>query len=275
MPAAISAKLYNCKIQVKPAMSSAAILIIFCAIGFCSIVAVSLVNQRQRRTKVMRQKLNHMRRRVNELEDLVTAIDALVESRAIARLVNDEVINLLRAMLQLDHSAGHIQASLNAAENRATDLSQEGQDRQLNRLQESDAQIARAQHQLTEAGRVLRRQHAKGNLSIEELDVFSKELSWAYLLVGVISTVAQGHKALNRGNVVNAHAFYKKAQFSLTQSQHADPRRYRLIKEIGDLLQRRRRFLSPDLMPETQYNPPETVPAGSNGPGTREDSQPA
>lgn len=236
-------------------MSSVAILIIFCAIAFCSIVAVSVVNQRQRRARIMGQKLRQMKRRVDDLQELVTAVDQLVESRAIAKLINDEVIYTLRAMQHLDPGASYLDAARKAAEQRADALSNEAQQRQLYRLQDSDAQIARSQRQLNEAGRLLRRQHAEGYLSIEELEAFMTELSWSHLQVEVISVVVQGHKALNKGDVVTAHAYYRKARQSLIRSQHSDPRRQRMIREISELLNRRRRFISPDLMPESQYNP--------------------
>ncbi len=236
-------------------MSTPAALIVFCALALASLLTVSLVNRKQHRTQVMRQKLKKLKRRIEDLEDLVVMLDQLVESRAIAKLINDEMIELLRGMLTLADSATYLEAKLSDAESMSQKLSHESPHRELCRLQDSDAQIARAEYALNEAGRILQSQYARSYITVEERDTFISELAWARLQVKVISHIGQGHRIIRTGDINDAHAFYRKAQHLLIQSKHPDPRRQRMIKEVSELLNLRRHVLSQDLMPETQYNP--------------------
>ena len=84
-------------------------------------------------------------------------------------------------------------------------------------------------------------------------------------MVGAISHIGQGHKAAIRGDMLSAHAFYKKAQQLLIQSPHPEPRRRRMIKELGEILSNKRKSLSLDLMPEDFYNPEQTLSRESPG----------
>ena len=222
---------------------------------------------------MLRQKVKKLKRRIEELEDLLLLLDQLVESPAIAKLINDEVVQLLQAMSDLDSNDDHIKFSLANAVKRGNELCKNSLNRQLNRLQESDAQIARAQHCLNETGRILRLQQARAHITADELETFIRELSWAYLQINVITHVGQGHKALNKKDFGAAMQHYRKAQHALIQSNHADPRLQRMIREVSELLSQKRTSLSLDLMPEAQYNPapkeqkqsePSTEPADSN-----------
>ncbi|BFM16092.1 hypothetical protein R50073_22750 [Maricurvus nonylphenolicus] len=256
-------------------MTALAYLVLFCIIAIGSLIAVSVANERERRTRLIRRKLKDLKRKVDELEELVIEVDLLVESRAIAKIINDEIIDMLQAMIKLDPSATYLHANLGNAEKRSEELSNESQERTLSRLRESDSQIARAQHLLNEAGRVLKHQHAIGNISLEENNLFITQLSWSYLMVDVVSHIAQGHKALNRSDILTAHAFYKRAQQTLSQSAHSDHRRHRMIKELGEILSNRRKSLSTDLMPETHFNPDESDTTTYTPPPPEQDAQAA
>lgn len=236
-------------------MSALTLLIVCSLVAVGAMITVTYANQREKKARLLRQRLKYLRLRTDDLEELVIELGMLVESKAIAQRVNDEIIDLLNDMLKLDPSATYLSASLANAELRMEQLGDESRDTPLDRLRESDVKIARAQHQLNEASKALRRQQQNGKLSMEEYSLFIFQLSWAHLMVSVISYIGQGHRAMNRGDVLSAHAFYKRAQQTLIQSSHSDPRRHRMIKEISEMLQSKRRFLSTDLMPETQYNP--------------------
>jgi len=240
-------------------MSSIAVLIILCAIAIGSLVTVSVINQRELKAKHIRQKLKQLKLKVEELEELVINLDQLVESRTIPKVINDEIIDIVTAMLEQNKSAHYLEATLINARTRSEELSEYGGHRNICRLKDSDAQIARAQHCLGEAGRLIRAQHSNGCITLAEMETFISELSWTYLMVDVVSHIGQGHKAINRGDILTAHAFYKKAQQSLIQSPHPDPRRHRMIKEVGEILQNKRKALNLDLMPENFYNPPEST----------------
>lgn len=250
-------------------MSSPATLIILCAIAATSLIIVSVINNREVKTRLVQQKLKQLKMRAEELEELVINLDQLVESRAIAKLINDEVIDLVSAMLELDSSARYLEASLINARKRAVDLSSEREEHSIVRLKESDSQIARAKHMLNEAGVVLRKQHSKGRLTLSELETFISELAWAQLMVDVISHIGQGHKASIRRDVLTAHAFYKKAKHILAHSPHPDPRRHQMIKELNEILANQRRALSLSLMPENYYNPGEKPDTGSDNGNSR------
>lgn len=235
---------------------SVASLLTFClAMAFLSLIIVSAVNQRQSRARMISRQVAQMKRRVTELEDMVLTVDRLVDSADLARHLNEEVIHLIRSMERLDAGSQTLQVNLHNAEQLGEELRNPGRQREIYRLQESDSAIARALFQLNDAGRVLRKRQASGKLEVAQLEAFIKELAWAHLMVAVVSNVAQGHKALNRGDVLRAYAFYKKAQQVAMQTSLADDRRHRLIRELSDMLQNRRKSLSTDLMPETQFNP--------------------
>lgn len=231
-------------------MSALALLLIFAAAAMASLIMVSIANQKQARAKIVRHKLKQLRFKTEELEELVLTADQLLESRMVARLINDEIIDILENMLQLDSSAHYLENSLNNAQSRAQDYQQDSQNRSVNRVFDSDAQIAKAQHALTEMGRIVRAIHSQSRVSSDELHALISELSWAHLMADVISHIAQGHKAAIRGDFLNADAFYKKAKHSLVQNPHADDRRNRMIKEIGEINSGRRASLSTDLMHE-------------------------
>ena len=118
---------------------------------------------------------------------------------------------------------------------------------------DSDAQIAQTRHNLDEAGKVLRHLCAQGKLSAEELEVYISELTWAYLMVGVMSYIAQGNKFTILGDRLTSQSFYQKAQFLLMESIHPDQRRMRMIKELSEMVSGARKTMSRDLMPERQF----------------------
>lgn len=229
-------------------------LIVFCAIAILSLVVVSLANQQEERQRSRRNRLNRLKMRVDELENLLLNVGQLLESQDILIQINEEISDMYRAMIDLDPNLPYLETGLHVAEQRGHQLMQSnpGQPR---RLLESDAKIALAQKHLAEAARVIRHRHSHAKISLEELQLFMKELSFQHLMVDVISMVGQGHKATNKGNLLSAQAFYKKARQMLMLSTHSDPRRPRFIKELAGILDGQTKSISSDLMPETYLNP--------------------
>jgi hypothetical protein len=115
---------------------------------------------------------------------------------------------------------------------------------------DSDAQITHTQLQLGEAAVIIRHISAHGKLSEAELEAFTSELSWAFLMVSVASLVAQGLKFSTLEDRFSAQSFYQKAQNLLLESLHPDPRRTRMIKELSELIEGSRKNMSRDLMPQ-------------------------
>ncbi len=245
-------------------MSVFASLILFCALAITSLIAVSWVNEREKRQRILSKKLKQMRQQVGSTEELIIEIEQMVESRAIAKLLNDEIIDMIQAMKAANPESGYLDASQQTAIARTETLNDESIPIALDRVKDSDAQIARAQKTLEEAAAILRRQQAGGKLSFEEMNAFLSELSWSHLMVEVVTHVGQGHKAQRRQDVLSSHAFYKKAQQLLMKSNHPDKRRHRFIKELSEMLANKRTAISVDIMPETHLNPePSNTPVES------------
>lgn len=239
-------------------MSSLSYLIIFCALAAGALAVVSIVNEKENRRRILQQKLRHMRFQVQDTEELVLEINQLVESRIIAKLLNDEILEMVLAMKQAHPDAGYLNASHQTALARLEEYQDQTRSPQrpfLDRLKNSDAQIARSKRHVEEAGLILRRQQSNGKLSLEEMNPLLAELRWAHLMIDVISYIGQGHKAMRRRDLLSAHAFYKKAQQTLIQSSLPDKRRHEFIKEISEVLNNKRSVISSHLMPETQVNP--------------------
>ncbi len=236
-------------------MSAFASLILFVALAAFSLIAVSWVNGRETKRRVLSKKLKELRQRILATEELILEVDQMVESRAISKLMNDEIIEMILAMKQANPETGYLDASHQTAIARADALNDESVPTALDRLKESDAQIAKGKKVLEDAAVILRRQQATGKLSFEEMNAFLSELSWGHLMVDAITHVGQGHKAQRRHDVLSAHAFYKKAQQILMHSSHPDKRRHRFIKELSEMLSNKRTAISEDIMPENHLNP--------------------
>lgn len=241
----------SCTIGYFIYMTSFTLLILFASAGIASLLLVSFANQKQARAKIVRHKMQQLRLRVQDLEELVLTADQILESQSVAQLINDDVINMLESMLQLDNSAHYLEASLSSARARAENYASGAQNNNVNRIADSDAKIAKLQHALTEMGRIVRQAHAQSRINSDELQAFITELAWAHLMVDVISHVAQGYRAAMRNDFLSADAFYKRAKHSLVQTPQPDTRRNRMIKELGEMNAYRRSCLSTDLMHET------------------------
>lgn len=237
-------------------------LILLCVIAVIALITVSVANHRETRRKLIKVKLKKMKVRLDELEELLTELDLMLESRAIPRFINQHIISHIESMLQLDKEAMYLGAALENAEKRAVFLADETGPKTVNRMRTSDAKIAKAKHALEEAGKILHGLYTRGTLSKAELDTFTQELSWAYLMVDVVSLVSEGHKAL-KNNPSRSHAFYNSAKNILVASKNLDPRKNQLIRQVTDIMLKRRSTISPDLMPETEFNP-EVDPANSS-----------
>lgn len=229
-------------------------LIIFCTIAVLSLLVVSIANQREERQRSRRIRMHKLKLRVDELESLLINLSNLQENQDVLIQINDEITDMYRVMIQLDSSQSYLETGLKTAEQRNASFS-EPYKNPPKRLLESDAKIALAQKHLTEAAKVIRHRQAHAKISIEEMQIYIKELSYQHLMVDVISMIGQGHKAANKSNPLSAQAFYKKARQMLIQSTHSDPRRRQMIKEVAELLDGKRNSISKTLMPETFLNP--------------------
>lgn len=234
-------------------MNTIASLITLCAIGATALIVVSLINRAQTKAKRARQKVKMLKFRVDALEELALILDSTVDTRSIARHIHDEALDLLVVMRKLDPSANYLDATIASAQKLGNELADDHGHRQISRVQGSDAQIARTQQALTEAARILRQKNSRGQIANGELETYLKELSWLHLQVEVISLVGQGMLAMNKQDVIGAFSFYRRAQNCLIQSDQKDPRRQQMIRELNEMLGKKRRHLSLNLMPEASF----------------------
>jgi len=236
-------------------MTAFSSLILFIIIASISMAVVAYMNFKVEKDYKRREKLRLYKARLEDLEDMVIVLDTLCDSRAIPRLVNDEIIELYHEMIELDPKASYLQAGQAIAQTRSQELANENADRAVSRLCRSDSQMAKMKHYANQSIKLLNQQHTKGKISIAESQAFTQELQWIVLQTDVISFIAHGHKAYIKHDVLTANAFYKKAQTALLRSNHPDERRPRMIKQVADILFGRRKSLDEDLMPETEFNP--------------------
>lgn len=241
-------------------MTAAVVLVVCSILLVASLLVVSLVNRQQTRKRLITEKIWQLRRKLTELEEITAVIEPFVESPMIPKAMNDEVIDLIHTINKLDSSITYLQSNLRTAQLLAESYAAQKATTALNRIQMSDAAIARAQSYLQEAARVVRNQQLVGRISITEMDAFLQELTWAHLMVDVLSHIGQGHKALTRADVLTAYGYYRNAQNKLMTANINDDRRNRMIREITEILQNKRKSISLDLMPETSLNPSKDTP---------------
>lgn len=238
-------------------MSDLNIIIICLVLVGCALFGVSVINAQQVRKRLISQKVMQLKRKITEMEDVAAALENLTGNTATARILNEEIIDTLSGMLQLQPNSPSLELVMDATRQRIEEISSPGYSCNIHRMLDSDAAIAHAQYLLGEAARIIRKRQAQGQIELTQMTSHIEELSWAHLMVSVISLTGQGHKALQRGDPLRAHAFYKKAQESAMESVLSDDRRHQWIRELGELMSGKRKTISRSLMPESMYNPDE------------------
>lgn len=231
-------------------------ILLFTGLLILSLLMVHWVNQREQRYRMVRRRQRHIRWRIDALEEVLVRLEEILGQAAIPRCINQEILHLLQSSLELEQGQStHLETRIAHVEERDQALAEGTARAHPNRLCESDLQLARSKDYLEQACRVLRRQHNQGRLDGEALNTHMHELKWTQLMVEVITHVAEGHKTLQRGDITASQAYYKKAQGLLISSDHPYPQRMDMIRELGEVIQGKRKALSLTLMPEDDYNP--------------------
>jgi len=208
-----------------------------------SLALVAVVNRVQTQKKVLRLKIQQIRRRIDELGDINASLDSLLESTLVPRLINEEIMDLIHSVLNLDPSAEHlIDPMLSHSKEKAAAYDNGQRTHPLDRIQHSDAAIAKQQYVLSEAAKVVRRHHKIGRIQESELDAHITELMWGHLMVSVISNIAQGHIAIKRKDVSTSQSYYRKAQSLLLNTSLSDDRRQRFIREVKEMMVGSRKY---------------------------------
>jgi len=227
------------------------VFIILIALAFVALIAVSAINRKQEREQLRRMQQRKLKLKVDAIVDIVNCLEQTLPNQLIAKHINDETIVLLQQILALETgSKTHYENSLRHAAARSEDFTNARTVNTASYQKESDAQIKHTQLQLAEAATMLRHICALGKITDVELEAFTNQLSWAFLMVSVTSFIAQGHKFSHLGDRFSAQSYYRKAQQLLMDSLHPDARRMRMIKELSELIEGSRESISRDLMPE-------------------------
>ncbi len=236
-------------------MADISSILLFSVLAVLALGLIRLSNGQHYKSQLISHKISQLKQRVEELEELLHAVEPLTESLAIPQLINSEIIELLNAVHKLDKDDPSVANHLNDAHARQEELSNATRARELYRIMKSDAHIARAQCLISETGRRIQTYHQLNKIDHATRKVLLAELRWAHVMVSTLSLVAQGHKSIARGDRNRAIAYYRTAHHKLITSAVDDERRPRLGKELEDIITGNRRIISPDLMPETDYNP--------------------
>jgi biopolymer transport protein ExbB/TolQ len=227
-----------------------AVLIVLIVLALVALIIVSAINRKQEQEQARRMQQRKLKLKFDAIVDLVNCLEQTLPNHMVAKLINDETISVLQKILELETgSKTHIENSIRHALIRSDELASGKSYASASYQKDSDAQITRTQEQLGETAIMLRHICAQGKISDVELEVYTSELSWAFLMVSVASFIAQGLKFSSLQDRFSAQNYYQKAQNLLMESLHPDPRRVRMIKELSEIIEGSRTSMSRDLLP--------------------------
>jgi hypothetical protein len=226
-----------------------AVLIVLIILALAALIIVSIINRKQEQEQARRMQQRKLKLQADAIIDIVNCLEQTIPNHLMLKYIFDESILLLQQILKLETgSKNHIENNIRHAFARSEALASSKYGN-ASYQKDSDAQIAHIQVQLNEATAILRHICVQGKISDLELEAFIQELSWAFLMVSVASLIAQGYKFSALEERFSAQGYYQKARNLLMESQHTDPRRVRMIKELSELIDGARKTMSWDLMP--------------------------
>ncbi|MFO1387880.1 hypothetical protein [Cellvibrio sp.] len=226
------------------------VLIVLVVLALAALFVVSAINRKQELENARRAKQRKLRIQVEAIVDVVNCLEQTVPNQMIAKHINDETIGLLQQILILETGPkNYIESSIRHAMLRSEDLASAKTYANASYQKDSDAQITQTQVQLSEAVKILRHICAQGKITDVELEAYTSELSWAFLMVSVASFIAQGYKFSALEDRFSAQGYYQKAQGLLMESMHPNPKRVRMIKELSEIIEGARKTMSSDLLP--------------------------
>lgn len=224
------------------------IIAILVFLMFVALLGVSVINRIQIRHRERRLEQRRLRVQAEALGEVVSCLEQTIPNRVIIKHVNEMIIEIQQQMLALeDKNPALIEAAIRKSEQVSEELLGVQQRPHISYQRDSDAQIAKTQLHLKETMHLMTTLAANGTINEAELETYLSELRWAYLMVSVMSYIAQGEKSLGISDRFSAQAFYRKAQQLLMESMHQDPRRLKMIKEISEIVDGDRVSLSQEL----------------------------
>lgn len=202
-----------------------------------ALLTVSRINAIQKQRRRKRLKMRRLQREADNLDEVIRGLEETIPNRVIIRYINDELVDVLEEMAGLsDETNIGVRMALDQARQKTESLIEADTPLYANYRKDNDADIARAHYHLGETAHILKKRCALGKLPEEELRIYLAELTWGDLLIEVQSLIAQGYKARLRGNLPGTFAYYQTAQNKLMESTHPNPKRLKMIREMGELL---------------------------------------
>ncbi|WP_062061897.1 hypothetical protein [Cellvibrio sp. OA-2007] len=218
------------------------LIVILVFLMLITLFAVSVLHRIQQRQRQRRLEQRRLRIQVEELTDVVNCLEQTLPNRVITKHINDMIIALQHQMLALeDNNRERLESAILKSELYSEELINPKNRQGISYQRDSDAQIAKTQLYINEAVNLMVQLAAQGTINEVELDSYQAELRWAYLMVSVMSYIAQGDKSVA---ISDRLAFYRKAQHLLMESMHQDPRRLQMIKELSEMIDGERVGLS-------------------------------
>lgn len=209
---------------------------------------VNIVNRIQERDRTRRLQQRKLKIQADSLMEIVNCLEHTVSSKIIAKLINDEVIKLLKGISQLNTTPQPTtEASINHAEHHSEEL-MSSQNNKVSYQKGSEEKTAHTLLQLNEAIKLIRHLCFQNIISEGDLSNFERDISWSYLMVSVSPTIARGQRLLAAGDKFTSRGLFEKAQKLLTESLHPDPRRLEMVKELNELMDGSRDTMSERLL---------------------------
>lgn len=227
------------------------IVIVLGLFMLAALVLVSLLHEMQRKEQLRRIKQRRLRIQIEELGEVINAVEQTVGEKLLLKKLNDIIIGFLESMRSLDRKVSpYVESALEKASAYAEELANPEINFRVRYERESDAQINKTQQQLVAAITLLSNMASQGKLTDDEYEAYQHQLRWAHLMVPVTSFIAQANKCLMKHDRVTAQAFLQRALQYLIDSAHPNPKRTQLIREINEMLEgNRSRFSEELLMP--------------------------
>ncbi|WP_020210396.1 hypothetical protein [Gilvimarinus chinensis] len=228
-------------------------------ITLAALAGVNIINQRQQQLKQLARRREQLSLGLENLEEGLEACLQTVENTATCCELAREKCALLKALLDTEHPPSNklVQARLDKAETELQQLSSGLIERRLDRLCHSDTEIKVQQAKLANALRFIHKRQTREQLTIDQALEHSNQIEWARLMISVLSMVGAGYLARENDQQISAFNYFRKAQELLQASQHPDPRRLALIRELSELMQQPGMHLSEEYFPE--YTPEENA----------------
>ncbi|MDO3386396.1 hypothetical protein QWI17_11155 [Gilvimarinus sp. SDUM040013] len=231
---------------------STPIIIALILITIAALIAVNVVNVRQKHLQLLVKQQQRYYQALEQAEDALSTCLKTVESLDVADQLNREIIVILQRLLELERfNQDPIKARLALAESRQQHISSGQLTPNLSRWCSSDTEIAALQTSLSQATRIINQRHAHQQLNDEQARQLRQQLDWAKLQISVLSIIAAGYQARDAAQITSALSYFQKAQDLLQGSRNPDPRRLEIVRQLSSVMRHERDTIELELFPES------------------------